>query len=199
MLILQQTLVLGIGLSAGTARDENIGRNLIPVRNPHYQNTLSIVFGKSMCYVMIFSVMGAWLAAGVPRLFHFPQLAEWTTLLAFMIPYVLACVFFGMVVSCMVKYRENVMLLVVFISVPLLFMTGVSWPQSNIPGMWQGVSWLFPSTFGCRAFIRLNSMGASLGDVLNELRILWIHVGCYFLITLCVYRFQIYRISRIKL
>ena len=68
MLILQQTLVLGIGLSAGTARDENIGRNLIPVRNPHYQNTLSIVFGKSMCYVMIFSVMGAWLAAGVPRL-----------------------------------------------------------------------------------------------------------------------------------
>ena len=199
MLILQQTLVLGIGLSAGTARDENIGRNLIPVRNPHYQNTLPIVFGKSMCYVMIFSVMGAWLAAGVPRLFHFPQLAEWTTLLAFMIPYVLACVFFGMVVSCMVKYRENVMLLVVFISVPLLFMTGVSWPQSNIPGMWQGVSWLFPSTFGCRAFIRLNSMGASLGDVLNELRILWIHVGCYFLITLCVYRFQIYRISRIKL
>ena len=199
MLILQQTLVLGIGLSAGTARDENIGRNLIPVRNPHYQNTLPIVFGKSMCYVMIFSVMGAWLAAGVPRLFHFPQLAEWTTLLAFMIPYVLACVFFGMVVSCMVKYRENVMLLVVFISVPLLFMTGVSWPQSNIPGMWQGVSWLFPSTFGCRAFIRLNSMGASLGDVLNELRILWIHVGCYFLITLCVYRFQIYRVSRIKL
>ena len=216
MLILQQTLVLGIGLSAGTARDENIGRNLIPVRNPHYQSTLPIVFGKSMCYVMIFSVMGAWLAAGVPRLFHFPQLAEWTTLLAFMIPYVLACVlwttllafmipyvlacvFFGMVVSCMVKYRENVMLLVVFISVPLLFMTGVSWPQSNIPGMWQGVSWLFPSTFGCRAFIRLNSMGASLGDVLNELRILWIQVGCYFLITLCVYRFQIYRISRIKL
>jgi ABC-2 type transport system permease protein len=148
---------------------------------------------------MIYGVMGTWLVAAVPRLFHFPQLAEWTTLLALMIPYTLACIFFGMVVSCMVKYRENVMLLMVFVSVPLLFLTGVSWPQSNIPGMWQGVSWLFPSTFGCRAFIRLNSMGASLGDVLNELRILWIQVGCYFLITLCVYRFQIYRISRIKL
>jgi len=199
MLILQQTLALGIGLSAGTSRDENIGRCLIPFRDPHYRATLPIVFGKAVCYLMIYGVMGTWLVAAVPRLFHFPQLAEWTTLLALMIPYTLACIFFGMVVSCMVKYRENVMLLMVFVSVPLLFLTGVSWPQSNIPGMWQGVSWLFPSTFGCRAFIRLNSMGASLGDVLNELRILWIQVGCYFLITLCVYRFQIYRISRIKL
>ena len=199
MLILQQTLALGIGLSAGTSRDENIGRCLIPFRDPHYRATLPIVFGKSACYLMIYGVMGTWLVAAVPRLFHFPQLAEWTTLLALMIPYTLACIFFGMVVSCMVKYRENVMLLMVFVSVPLLFLTGVSWPQSNIPGMWQGVSWLFPSTFGARAFVRLNSMGASLGDVLTELRILWIHVGCYFLITLCVYRFQIYRVSRIKL
>ena len=199
MLILQQTLALGIGLSAGTSRDENIGRCLIPFRDPHYRATLPIVFGKAVCYLMIYGVMGTWLVAAVPRLFHFPQLAEWTTLLALMIPYTLACIFFGMVVSCMVKYRENVMLLMVFVSVPLLFLTGVSWPQSNIPGMWQGVSWLFPSTFGARAFVRLNSMGASLGDVLTELRILWIHVGCYFLITLCVYRFQIYRISRIKL
>ena len=199
MLILQQTLALGIGLSAGTSRDENIGRCLIPFRDPHYRATLPIVFGKAACYLMIYGVMGTWLVAAVPRLFHFPQLAEWTTLLALMIPYTLACIFFGMVVSCMVKYRENVMLLMVFVSVPLLFLTGVSWPQSNIPGMWQGVSWLFPSTFGARAFVRLNSMGASLGDVLTELRILWIHVGCYFLITLCVYRFQIYRISRIKL
>ena len=199
MLILQQTLALGIGLSAGTSRDENIGRCLIPFRDPHYRATLPIVFGKAACYLMIYGVMSTWLVAAVPRLFHFPQLAEWTTLLALMIPYTLACIFFGRVVSCMVKYRENVMLLMVFVSVPLLFLTGVSWPQSNIPGMWQGVSWLFPSTFGARAFVRLNSMGASLGDVLTELRILWIHVGCYFLITLCVYRFQIYRISRIKL
>ena len=47
MLILQQTLALGIGLSAGTSRDDNIGRNLIPVRDPHYRATLPIVFGKA--------------------------------------------------------------------------------------------------------------------------------------------------------
>lgn len=196
ILILQQTLVLGIGLSAGTARDENPYRNLIPVGDSRYNNTLPIVLGKAMCYVMIFAVMTVWLTAAVPRMFHFPQLATWQTLLTIMVPYVLACVFFGMVVSCIVKYRENVMLLMVFVSVPLLFMTGVSWPQSNIPGMWQGVSWLFPSTFGARAYVRLNSMGASLADVATEYRILWIQTGAYFLIAMVVYRVQIYRARR---
>lgn len=196
MLILQQTLVLGIGLSAGTARDENPYRSLIPVGDSRYEHTFPIVLGKSMCYLMIFMVMGAWLSVAVPRLFHFPQLATAGSLLCLMVPYILACTFFGMMVSCTVKYRENVMLIVVFVSVPLLFLTGVSWPQSNIPSYWQGVSWLFPSTFGARAYIRLNSMGADISDVMPELRILWIQAVCYFVLTLCVYRFQFFMARR---
>ena len=191
ILILQQTLVLGIGLSAGTARDENPYRNLIPVGDSHYESSFAIVLGKALCYFMVFAVMGTWLVVVVPRLFHFPHLATWQTLFHLMLPYTLACIFFGMVVSCLVKYRENVMLLVVFISVPLLFMTGVSWPQSNIPGIWQGVSWLFPSTFGARAYIRVNTMGATLHDVASEYRILWIQAGVYFCVACAVYRFQI--------
>ncbi len=203
MLILQQTLVLGIGLSAGTARDENPYRMLIPIGDMRYNHVFPIVLGKALCYFMIFMVMGAWLAAGVPSMFHFPQLATWQSLLQFMLPYTLACIFFGMMVSCTVKYRENVMLLVVFVSVPLLFLTGVSWPQNNIPSYWQGVSWLFPSTFGARAYIRLNSMGADFYDILPEYRILWIQALCYFVLTLAVYRFQIhqsrqYALERLK-
>ena len=191
MLILQQTLVLGIGLSAGTAREENRYGQLIPVSR-HYHGVFNIVLGKGLCYFMIYAVMGAWLVAGVPRLFHFPQLATWQSLLTLMLPYTLACIFFGMVVSCLVKYRENVMLLMVFVSIPLLFLTGVSWPLSNIPGFWQGASWLFPSTFGVRAYVRLNSMGASLSDVIWEYRILWLHVLVYFFLACGVYRYQIH-------
>ena len=191
MLILQQTLVLGIGLSAGTARDENPYRNLIPVGDPRYESSFAIVLGKALCYFMVFAIMGTWLVVVVPRLFHFPHLATWQTLFNLMLPYTLACIFFGMVVSCLVKYRENVMLLMVFVSVPLLFMMGVSWPQSNIPGYWQGVSWLFPSTFGARAYIRVNTMGATLHDVAFEYRILWIQAGVYFCLACAVYRFQI--------
>jgi ABC-2 type transport system permease protein len=112
-----------------------------------------------------------------------------------MLPYLLACVFFGMTVSCLVRYRENVMLLMVFISLPLLFLTGVSWPQSAIPGVWQGISWLFPSTFGARAFVRMNTMGATLSDVVPEVRYLWIQAAAYFGMACLVYGHQL-RVSR---
>ena len=190
MLILQQTLVLGVGMAAGTARESNRFQDLVPIQK-HYHGTFRIVLGKVLCYFMIYAVMGTWLTVVVPRLFHFPCLAHWQDLLALMIPYTLACIFFGITVSCIIRYRENVMLLIVFVSIPLLFVTGVSWPQSAIPGFWQGVSWLFPSTFGARGYIRLNSMGGTLGDILFEYRILWIQVLAYFFLACAVYRFQI--------
>ena len=190
MLILQQTLVLGIGMSAGTARESNRFRDLVPIQK-HYHGMFRIVFGKTLCYFMIYALMGTWLTVVVPRIFHFPCLGHWDDLLAIMIPYILACIFFGITMSCIVRYRENVMLLVVFVSVPLLFLSGASWPQSSIPGIWRGVSWLFPSTFGIRAYIRTNSMGGTLSDVLTEYRALWLQVLCYFFVACVVYRYQI--------
>ena len=190
VLILQQTLALGIGLSAGTTRERNRFGWLIPITR-HYHGLLRIVWGKALCYFMIYAVMGTWLTIAVPSLFHFPQLAHWWSILTIMFPYTVASIFFGMTVSCLVKYRENVMLMMVFVSVPLLFMTGVSWPLSSIPPFWQGVSWMFPSTFAVRAYVRLNSMGASLSDVMTEYRLLWVHCVVYFTTACIVYHFQI--------
>lgn len=190
MLILQQTLVLGIGLSAGTARETNRYQDLIPFSRS-YQGIFRIVFGKSLCYFMIYAVLAAYLALVVPRLFGFVVLAEPSALLAIMLPYVLACIFFGMVMSCIVRYRENVMLLVVFASVPLLFLSGISWPQSNLPWFWESISWLFPSTFGIRAYIRVNTMGAALPEVATEYRALWAQAAAYFILACGVYRYQI--------
>lgn len=190
MLVLQQTLMLGIGLSAGTARERNRFKELVPVSR-HYNGIFRIVFGKSLCYFMIYAVMAAYITLAVPRFFSFTAIAHWQDLIAMMVPYLLACIFFGMTLSCLVRYRENVMLLVVFTSVPFLFMTGISWPQSNIPGIWQGVSWLIPSTFGVRGFLTLSSMGGTLGEIGPEYQALWLQAGIYFITTCIVYRYQI--------
>ena len=185
MLILQQAIALGIGMAAGTSRERNKNGQLIPNDDPHYRGAYRIVWGKALCYGMV-----AYLSMAVPAMFSFPQLANGRTLLLMLLPYTIACIFFGMAFSCLVRYRENVMLLMVFVSVPLLFMTGVSWPQSNIPAFWQGVSWLFPSTFGVRAYIRINSMGATIDQILPELRILWIQAAAYLGLACLVYRHQ---------
>ena len=195
MLILQQTLLLGVGMAAGTARETNRNKELVPISN-HYAGIFRIVTGKALCYFMIYAVMGTYLALVVPKLFGFVSMLSWTTFIGFMIPFILSCVFFALAISCTVRYRENVMLLVVFTSVPLLFMTGISWPQSNIPGIWQGIAWLFPSTFGVRGFLRISSMGASLADIETEFRALWIQTGVYFFLACAVYRHQLHMARR---
>uniref|UniRef100_A0AB33JG26 ABC transporter permease n=1 Tax=Prevotella sp. GTC17260 TaxID=3236796 RepID=A0AB33JG26_9BACT len=192
MLILQQTLLLGIGMSAGTARETNSNHELVPISHYH-AGIFRIVLGKFMCYFMIYMVLAAYLTLVVPRMFGFISLVYAYDLTMFMLPYLLSCIFFGMTMSCVVRYRENVMLLVVFTSVPFLFLSGVSWPQHNIPGVWQGISWLFPSTFGIRGFVRMGSMGARLSDIHPEYIALWIQTLVYFFLTCIVYRNQMRR------
>ena len=190
ILILQQTLLLGIGLSAGTARENNRFQDLVPIVK-HYDGILKIVFGKSFCYFMVYCVMAAYVTMAVPHFFSFTMLARPTDLFWLLIPYLLAVIFFGMTLSCLVRYRENVMLLVVFTSIPFLFLTGASWPQSSIPGIWQCFSWIIPSTFGVRGYLRIASMGGTINDSLPEVRALWIQATIYFFTTCFVYRYQI--------
>lgn len=190
ILILQQTLLLGIGLSAGTAREKNRFQNLVPIEK-HYNGIYRIIFGKSLAYFSLYMVMAAYITLCVPRMFHFVSLVTAQSLIGLMVPYLLAVIFFGLTLSCLVRYRENVMLLVVFTSVPLLFMTGISWPQSDMPWFWQSVAYLFPSTFGIRGFLRISSMGATLQDISTEYQALWIQVLVYFFTACLTFRYQI--------
>lgn len=194
ILILHQTLLLGIGLAAGTAREENRYSDLVPITH-HYNGLFRIVLGKSLCSFLIYAVLSAYILVLVPRMFGFVHIAQVGRLYAFIVPFLLATIFFGMMLSCLVRYRENVILLVVFTSVPFLFMSGVPWPQTNMPGVWQAVACLFPSTFGIRGFVRMNTMGATLSDVSVEYQALWIQTLAYFLVTCTVYHYQI-RLSR---
>lgn len=190
ILIIQQTLLLGIGLSAGTARESNRFRDLVPMSR-HYHGTLRIVLGKSLVYFMVYAVMGAYMLCIVPKIFSLVQIAQAGTMIVFLIPYLLACVFFAMTCSIFIHHREACMMIYVFTSVPLLFISGISWPGAAVPAFWEGVSWIFPSTFGINGYVRINTMGATLADVLPEYHALWLQTGIYFLTTCAVYRHQI--------
>lgn len=190
ILILHQTLLLGIGLSAGTARENNSNKELVPT-GAQYNRPFYIVLGKAMCYFTIYLLMAAYVTMLVPHLFGLVQIPHFTDLMALIVPFILATIFFGLMLSCLVRYRENVLLLVVFTSVPLLFLSGISWPQSAMPGAWQSVAMLFPSTFGVRGFVRLNTMGATLADIRTEYIALWVQTIVYFLAACLVYRYQV--------
>lgn len=190
ILIIQQTLLLGIGLSAGTAREQNRFKDLVPI-NRHYNGTLRIVMGKGLSYFLVYSLVAVYTLCVVPYLFSLNQIAIPGVLTMFTLPYLAACIFFAMTASIAIRNRETCMLVFVFTSVPLLFLSGISWPGSAIPAFWKYFSYLFPSTFGINGYVRINSMGATLNEVSFEYQALWIQTGIYFITTCLVYRWQI--------
>lgn len=192
ILVIQQTLILGIGMLGGTAREKNRFHSLVPVSR-HFNGTLRIVFGKSLTYILLYVVVCVWALAVVPKLFSLPQVGEPGTVMLFVLPYLFACIFLSMTLSGFMTSRESPMLVFVFTSVILLFISGVSWPKEAIPPFWRAVGYLFPSTPGIQGFIRINTSGATLSEVAHEYHTLWIQTGVYFITACLIYRYQIIR------
>lgn len=192
MLIIQQTLFLGIGMSMGDSRERYMG-SAVPF-NRAYKNPVHIVLGKTLFYFPLYLLMGIYMFTAVTRAFGLPQLGHYGTFLAFITPYLLSCIFMAMVLSAFVWRREDCIMLFVFLSVPLLFLSGISWPGAVMPAFWKYVSWLFPSTFGMNGYVRITGMGASLADVAFEWRGLWMQTAVYFLLACMLYRRNMVRL-----
>lgn len=189
MLIIQQTILLGIGMSTGNSRERNNG-SVIPF-HPWYKNPVHIVLGKALPYLTLYIVLAIYMFAAVTGAFTLPRLGDYGTFIAFVIPFILACIFFGMVLSSFVYRREDCILLLVFLSVPLLFLSGISWPTVAMDGWWHCFSYLFPSTFGMDGYVRITATGASLSDIRTDYLGLWVQAGIYFILACLFYRRQI--------
>lgn len=192
VLIIQQTLLLGVGLSAGTAREQNRFRDLITIDARH-TGLLRIVLSKAMAYLLVYIPIAVYVFGVVPRIFSLNQIGSGWDMGFFITPFLLACIFFAMTVSALVRHRETCIMLIVFSSVPLLFISGISWPGSAVPAVWKALSYAFPSTFGIQSFVAINNMGATLVDVRNDWNMLWIQAAVYFFTTCVVYRNSIKR------
>ena len=188
-LILQQTLLLGIGMLYATRNERR--QPFAPACGTavgHAFGWFRLMTGRTLCFLLLYSMLTAYVLLAIPKMFSFVQLLHPGDLVAFVLPYLLACMFMSMSLGAVLRQREDVMLVVVFTSVPLLFMSGVSWPQSNIPAFWLAAACLFPSTFGIQGFVKLNTMGAVITDIAPECKALWIQAGVYFCIAALLLR-----------
>lgn len=192
VLVLQQVLLLGIGMAYGTSYEKHGFVRLKPMLERNF-GLSRIMVGRTLGFLVLFVMLSAWVLLVIPRIFNFVHIMPRGEFLLFTIPYLLACIFFAITFSFIVRQRENVMLLVVFTSVPFLFMSGVSWPKSNIPEIWQWTGYLFPSTFGIQGFIKLNTMGCLFSDIWPEIKALWMQVVVYGALATLVTRWQVRR------
>lgn len=176
ILALQQTMILGVGLISGTRRE----RELSVKREG---NTLVQLFGVALAFLTVYVPMCFYELGVVPHLFDLPQLGNPWEVAFMMVPFLLAVFLFGVCVGSISRHRENIILIMVFTTIPILFMSGVSWPGSALPPFWKYLGYLFPSTFGINAFIKLNNMGAHFDSIHFEYIALWVQCLVYALLA----------------
>lgn len=181
VLVVHQTLFLGICLLGGDARENRRSLMIIPARL-RTRSIHRVTLGRALCYLLIYTpicVMTMWF---IPRWFHLPQLGNLYNIMIFLLPFLLAVIFFGMTMgNIFVRQKLTPMLCFAFFSLVLFFLTGMVWPQCSMPKIWLWFSHLFPSTPGVQGFIKVSSMGAALSDVRTEYLTLWIQAGAYFI------------------
>lgn len=190
VLILFQTLFFGITMLAGTSREENRFHVLVNASFRH-RGIFRVVVGKAAFYFLIYSVWVFYVLGVIPQIFDLPHIGNHTDLIKLMLPFLLSSIFFSMTISVFIPNRETSIILFMFLSIILLFLSGITWPQSNINGFWKTFAWIFPSSQGIQGYVKINTMGASINAVSYEYISLWIQTALYLVTTIVLYRWQI--------
>ncbi len=163
LIVLQQVTLLGLAYSAGLRRETEEGSTRTP--------SLMALLGRGAAQLPLFAASaGALIAAFV--LFDWPMLSA-ASFVALFAAFVLALVPMGLFIGTLVKDRYGAFHALMFLSAPLLMISGYAMPSSALPQWLQGVADLFPSTPGLLAMQVLSQKSAALIDVRPEL----LHLG----------------------
>ncbi len=181
--IIQQTLFYGMSLLAGTMREQNRSFASLPDRM-HGHGVGRIVLGRGGAYWLLYMGIGMYIAYIVPAIFGLPQRGDFFDILLLLLFFVTDCVFFSMTWSTLITKRETVFVLFLFMSPICLFLTGTSWPTVAFPGFWKVFSWLFPTTFGCQAFINMSAAGGDLATAHDQMIALTLQTVIYFVLSM---------------
>lgn len=167
VLIFQQTLLIGVGMLLGTARERGAaGCTFVGAPLP-------VTVARATAYVSLYLAHFTIYRFAVYPLFGFPFVCSFPEAVGFLLPFLYACVFMAFALGRLWRERESSMIFLVASSLPALFVCGFAWPVEAIPRWIRALSQLLPSTPGIMGYLKLVQMGAAPRDVLPEWLLLW--------------------------
>lgn len=195
LIIMQQTLLIGIGMLGGTIREKKMFLKKSG-RARYHMGSVRLVFGKASAYTIIYLFNALFALAILYNWFKYPDNNNFITIASLFVPYILAISFLGLAISMFFKERVHSMLFMVFLSPMVVFLSGLSWPSSSIPPALYGLAHIFPSTTMIPAYLKLRTAGANLTDVRMEFGLLIIQALIYFTLAVFSYRYAIRKFGK---
>lgn len=189
ILILQQSMLLGVTmLGAGASERRRRNGYYDPLSVP--ASPTATIFGKTLCYVTLYLPLVLYVIHLVPEMFSLPHVGDVWDELLFLMPMLISTSFLGLALSVFVTERESSLLVIVFTSVFLLFLSGLTWPRYAMSGFWTLVGDCVPAVWGMEGFIRMNSNGSTLGEESHAFIMMWVLAAVYFVFAWLLIRYR---------
>lgn len=188
-LILQHSLLLSctrvnLNLRGGTPRS---------LRQP-----ASTRFGRYAAQLLIWMVLAMLFYVIWPWMMGYRQTASFFMLMGLVLPFLLAVIAMSEFIAELLPSEEAVYLTMTFITLPLFYMAGFTWPPQAMP---QWVQWLadaVPSTWAIRAVVEMNQMNLPLSAVADRILILFAMAAAYGLLGTLIYQYRNWRWDQLK-
>ncbi|WP_419176716.1 ABC transporter permease [Desulfosediminicola sp.] len=171
VLILHQTLIMGLGILAGSEK-ENLARQKSVGEEPYWLKVspLALVCVRASIFVGIYLLLCCYYFGICLQIYDLPRLAEVGDIVMFGLVFLFATSFFGVALGSVLGRREQVTVIALVSSLPLVFSCGFIWPETAIPGWIVMLVQLVPAVPGIDGMVKLNQMGASIQQVLPNMQ-----------------------------
>ena len=176
ILILQQTMLIGMGILAGEI-NERMGR-----REDRYFKVASVwqmFLSRFIIFGSIYFILMLFYFGFIFDYYDVTRLASISDLLTFSIAFLFAALSFGLFLGSLLANSEAATPIVLFSSLPLVFAAGFIWPLESLPAVIHTLSLLAPSTPAIHGFVGLNQLGADFDMIVDSYAILWMQTLVY--------------------
>jgi ABC-2 type transport system permease protein len=163
IIILQQTLLIGLSESVAREREKNSLGELFEEAN---RSTSAALFGKGSFYFLFFVSYAIFYFTILFPLFKINFKGSFILMMCITALFIAATIAGAIFFSSFFKRKIIALQVIAFTTFPLFFLSGYVWPLSAMPAFLQYISVILPTTPYFKSYVAITQMGAGLNDVI---------------------------------
>ena len=179
ILILQQTLLIGLGESISLEREEKTFINLFSTQH----GIFTTIVGKNIFYVFLYVSYFILAYSVIFPFFGLPVQGSLFALVLLSLLFIISVILFTNLLSLFFKKQLVYMEIVAFTTYPFFLITGFSWPTYALPLPYQIIAQLIPTTPMMESLIKITQQNASFDIVKWPILVLIIQIVVFYTLT----------------
>ena len=168
----QMMIILTAVLLISSEYSHQTFRNLIQLAE---NKSFLIILGKTIPHLLIHMVSVILIFGVVFPIYNISNHGGTAVLMLLMVIFIFSSFMIGLLISAWVKDQTLATEIAIILNMPAFILSGLTFPTWGMPLAYTYLSQALPFTHFLNAFLKIYQMGASYGDIINELGILLLY------------------------